>query len=219
MKIRIVSIPRSGSSYLGSVLINTLFSDHTYMNEPFMSVTDADLETVKDSWKEKIAEIAATDDIIVKVHMHHLEQLEKLELLEEFKDIEFDKTFFISRDDIAEAAISLTLSGITGSWYEDTHEETSVEIDEERLIGNLNFIKLHTDRMKENIYDLTVDKIISYEELTFERLEDIVLLGFEFDGELSRILRPGKFRHKALLIENYVELKDKIAALLDDSND
>ena len=41
------------------------------MNEPFMSVTDADLETVKDSWKEKIAEIAATDDIIVKVHMHH----------------------------------------------------------------------------------------------------------------------------------------------------
>lgn len=217
MKIRIVSIPRSGSSYLGSVLANTLFSDHTYMNEPFMSVADADLETVKDEWAEKIAEIAAAEDIIVKVHMHHLEQMEKLELLEDFKSIEFDKTFFISRDDIAEAALSLTLSGITGSWYEDTHEETSVEIDEERLIGNFNFIKFHTDNMKENIYDLTVDKIVSYEELTFDRLEDIVLLGFEqFDGELSRTLRPGKFRHKALLIENYVELKDKLAALLND---
>lgn len=219
MKIRIVSIPRSGSSYLGSVLTNTLFSDHTYMNEPFMSVADADLETVKDDWTAKIAEIATAEDVIVKVHMHHLEQMEKLDLLEDFKSIEFDKTIFISRDDIAEAALSLTLSGITGSWYEDTHEETSVEIDEERLIGNLNFIKFHTDNMKENIYDLTVDKIISYEELTFDRLEDIVLLGFEFDGELSRTLRPGKFRHKALLIENYVELKDKLAALLNDQND
>jgi hypothetical protein len=219
MKIRIVSIPRSGSSYLSSVLTNTLFSDHKYLNEPFMSVADEDLETVKEEWTDKIAEIAASEDIIVKVHMHHLEQMEKLELLEDFKSIEFDKTFFISRDDIAEAALSLTLSGITGSWYEDTHEETSVEIDEERLIGNFNFIKFHTDNMKKNVYDIEADKVISYEDLTFDRLEDIVLLGFEFDGELSHTLRPDKFRHKALLVSNYVELKDMVATLLNDQND
>jgi hypothetical protein len=218
MKILIVSIPRSGSSYLGSVLVNTLFSDHTYMNEPFMAVADDDIETVKDDWAEKIADIAAAENTIVKVHMHHLEQMEKIELLDEFKAIEFDKTFFISRDDIAEAALSLTLSGITGSWYEDTHEETSVEIDEERLIGDFNFIKYHTDRMKTNVYDIEADKIISYEDLTFDRLEDIVLLGFEFEGELARVLKPGKFRHKALLIENYVELKDKLASLIDEQN-
>lgn len=214
MKILIVSVPRSGSSYLASVLVNTLFSDHTYMNEPFMSVADEDIETVKTDWAEKIVNISESTDIVTKVHMHHLEQLQKLNLLEEFKSIEFDKTFFISRDDLAEAALSLTLSNITNAWYEDTHTETSVEINEEKLASNLNFIKYHTDCMKTNVYDIEADKIISYEELTFDRLEDIVLLGFEFEGELARVLRPGKFRHKELVIENYVELKEKLTSLL-----
>lgn len=207
MKILVLSVPRSGSSYLCSVLTNTVFSNYVYLNEPFMAVDDNNLQNIKSDWQNKIHQIEQDNNIIVKVHLHHLEQMDKIDLLEDFKNVQFDKVYAIFRQDTFESALSLTISGITGSWYKDDHNQTQIEIPEDVFLNNVDFIKEHTDNLIQNKFDFDIELLIEYSQLSFDRLQDLKLLGYTYDDNVLELLSPGKFRDKSALVKNYNQLK------------
>lgn len=210
MKFLIVSVPRSGSSYFGSVLKNTAFTGHVYMNEPFMGVIhDEHLDEVRNEWNKLIDSMIRSEKFIVKVHVLHLRQLERIGLLEKFKTIKFDYTYAIYREDVFESALSLVISQRTDNWARDEHGITDMYVSDEEFERCRNSITWNNKLLLDNEYNIHYDKIIRYEDLTFNRITDLHMLGFNYDGPTRRLIQQSKFRHKGNVVKNYQELKNK----------
>lgn len=190
MKIQIIALPRSGSSYLRSMLDFQMSNNEDYfsISEPFNSSKNHKL----------------TNDEILHCIKNKKNVLVKNMIFELFDTtLMFDYVICLSRKNLFEATLSRVIALTTNKWDESYSDELKI------TINFLQFKKFldETIEWNEKILDTKCNKLIFYEDLAFNSAVDIEL----FDGivEHKNEYNTSLLYNKQKIITNYLELKQE----------
>lgn len=190
MKIQIIALPRSGSSYLRSMLDFQMSNNEDYfsISEPFNSSKNHKL----------------TNDEILYCIKNKKNVLVKNMIFELFDtNLMFDYVICLSRKSLFEATLSRVIALTTNKWDESYSDELKI------TINFLQFKKFldETIEWNEKILDTKCNKLIFYEDLAFNSAVDIEL----FDGivEHKNEYNTSLLYNKQKIITNYLELKQE----------
>ena len=217
MKIHVISNPRSGSTYLGHLFDTTLTSSGEYFNEPFLGYNPSDPACVAanvawtNDWQEIISTLSNTDTFTIKNHLTHLSHLDALGLLDNFRTIEFDRTYMLLRRDVIEVALSLALAHHTNQWAKDLGTAADVVLDTQAVEYAARFIWQNTIELIDNKYKLDVTDTIFYEDLTWDYATDLINLTMDNVGNITKTWDSARhFRPKHQIITNYDLLENHL---------
>ncbi len=197
MNYILLSYPRSGSSYLSSCLLRANETPNMLFSEPFvfdylkMRARGEDNCHIKMSKEEQYRFIKSTNEYIIKLHWYK----------EHFQFYNFDaKVILLLRRNIFETTCSLCLSKIHNLWFNYDIKDTYIPLDIFKV--NLLFLLNTINSIVQEKYD----KVIYYEDLTFNVKNDIKALGFTcHNSNNSHIKSPDK----EVSVKNLKELKDE----------
>jgi hypothetical protein len=221
MKIQIVSLPRTGSSYIRTLLnykIHSARYDYDAdVNEPFNDENYWNLSKRKKSYAlSKIKEISKKNNIIIKNHYFHLYHLyqDYPELYFKFSQNNF-VNYCLLRQNVFESALSTAIAINKNSWsYPYLYTEIdSIYIPFREFLNTLEFYKKNWLLVAENTLKINFKKIIYYENFTFDYLSDYNYITdstetqYAETTDLSEISK--KTPSKKLIVENYDQLKEK----------
>lgn len=198
MKIKILALPRTGSTYL----LNTLrqnFKDYKYYTEPNSMSENTDrfynfLDYVKKTYDfvyQTKPEDVLSDKVIVKT-MHYHKPLD-----EELWGKDWYTIKLMRRNEFQQT-LSLCL-GLKSSNFVEPDDKT-FRIEEEEFKSGFKFIQEKANKLKEIKADMTV----YYEDLTFEPVTDLQNLGFEVKEKNYQ--KWNKMSDKRKTCENYEEV-------------
>lgn len=217
MKIQIISIPRSGSSYLIKLISKKLeLSANTYsISEIFNPLKNYNFENVLENIKNY-------NSVITKNHVNHLSAIQKTmpDKFFQFKNVNWF-TIVLLRKDIFENTISRCISYITGEWNNYSYTDNNCfYIDVDYFISNLNETINYWHIVDQNTLEIEYNKIVYYEDLTFNANIDFKHLDIFLEDQditLFSTRAPSKYK----LVKNIFELKeisDSITANLNFQN-
>lgn len=190
MKIQIIALPRSGSSYLRSMLDFQMSNNEDYfsISEPFNSSKNHKL----------------TNDEILYCIKNKKNVLVKNMIFELFdNNLMFDYVICLSRKNLFEATLSRVIALTTNKWDESYSDELQI------TINFLEFKKFLDETLEwnEKILDTKCDKLIFYEDLVFNSVVDIKL--FDCILEHKNEYNTSLLYNKQKIITNYLELKQE----------
>jgi hypothetical protein len=211
MKLQILSIPRSGSAYLRTMLNHQMrdFDSYYTISEPF-NKSKAHLETHYNQ-NYIIQNIIDNKNVLVKSHIHELIDNDPI-IIKKYLNVNWT-TICLLRRDIFEASLSRAISLTTGIW-DDCHPANS------KLIFKFKEFKkyidetlLWTDLIMKNSLNLTYHTIIFYEDLKFNSQEDLNLLNIPLQHK--SFYNTSRLYLKSNVVENYIKLKNESQNYLD----
>jgi len=192
MKIQIISLPRSGSSYLRSMIdcqLNNV-DDYFTISEPFNLSKKHKL-----TQSEILYQIKNKKNVLVKNIIFELENVDLNNL--------FDYIICLTRKDIFEATLSRVIALKTNKWDEPQDSNLKLTIN---FLEFKNFLD-ETVRWNKKILNIKSNKLVFYEDLTFDSLNDLSL----FDNLIShkKSYQTVLLYDKQKLVANYSELKQQ----------
>lgn len=210
MKYQILSIPRTGSSYVRRVIrLHTCMGiEQCNINEPF---SNENFETLsdKDGYSASLNDtIAKNENIVVKNHYYQLALLK--EKFPSIYNAYLNNAFFniqLLRKDFFESALSNAIAKKTRIWGDDTPPATHADITQENLLESMRWYRRLWEMAAHNPLNLTVNTTIYYEELSFIPHIDFQLItGNIVEKIADSVTTPSK--NKKLVVDNYNELKE-----------
>lgn len=197
MKIQIIALPRSGSSYLRSMLDFQMSNNKDYfsISEPFNSSKNHKL----------------TNDNILYCIKNKKNVLVKNMIFELFdNNLIFDYVICLSRKNLFEATLSRVIALTTNNWDKNHSNELRI------TINFLEFKKFLDETLEWNnkILNTKCDKLVFYEDLTFNSEVDIKI--FEGRVEHKHYYQTSLLYDKQAIITNYLELKEESRKYLND---
>lgn len=206
MKIQIVSTPRSGSAYLRSMLDSFFNQSENYytISEPF------NLTKFDNKIDYFLTNILSSKTTIVKNHIYDLLNFKNLDKDGYEKYVSQDwYTIALTRKDDFECTLSRIISEKTGNWDNPDLICSGLIVDSDEFFKKLSETKYWKKLLENNALGIKYDKIIYYEDLTFESTKDVLLFDIGVcDFEISKYTRQ-RMPNKSNTILNYEELKDK----------
>lgn len=217
MKIQIVSIPRSGSAYLTKLISKKLeLSTKTYStSEIFNPLKQYNIENVLNNIKEY-------NSVITKNQISHLLTTQQTtpDIYLQFKKIEWF-TVLLLRKDIFENTLSRCIAHLTGDWNNYNYTtESFIEIDVDYFISSLQETMAYWKVVKENLLEIEYNRVLYYEDLTFDPNIDFNHLNI-FKEERNIQIFSAKSPSKYKIVKNVFELKEisnNLTSMLDFQN-
>lgn len=210
MKYHIVSMPRTGSSYLRRTIRLYICNgnEECNINEPF---NNENFESKKDkvsyflNLNEKIKK---QENVVVKNHYSQLLHLKmnNPEFYNQFITNSFFNIFLL-RKNFFESTLSHAIAKKTSVWGDDEPLEAIVNLTEKEFESSMNWYKNLWIMVAENVLNIPVDKVVYYEDLTF--LPDIDFLNIT--GNAVEFIRDDittKSYDKQAIVKNYLKFKD-----------
>ncbi len=200
MKIQIISLPRSGSSYLRSMI------DFHISNDNYFSISEPFNKEKKFIINEVLHKLKTHDVVLVKNHLNQLLDLEK-KYFDKFKEIPWT-TFFLMRKNLFNMTISRCISLISGIW--DIHDgelTQTLHIDKDFFLYNFEWTLKYTYLLYNNCLSINYKKMIFYEDLFFDNFLDLKTLNLESYYKGQEIITKKNIK-KELVVDNLQELLD-----------
>jgi hypothetical protein len=203
MKYNIISIPRSGSGYLRSLISKNLQSNENFysISEPFNPTKNRSI-----SYEDIITQMSSVDTVITKNHINELIELKNTneKLYERFFDISFNHVCLL-RHDIFETTMSRCIAKLTNQWNEYTYSENDkIVVPEYFFMSELSHTFNMWSAVSQNYFNVEYVNIIYYEELSFNSKKDCELFGIQYNGmDVEYKKSPDKHQ----LVENIEKLK------------
>lgn len=212
MKIQILSIPRSGSSYFRSMLNAQMkqFEDYYTISEPF-NLSKAHLCSHNNK-TQVMQQLNHSTHALVKIQPYELLTKCYEQFIDNYVNIPW-YTICLLRKDIFEASLSRLIAIQTGIW-DDVHVSTAFCVEFEELKKYINDTLYWTDIILDNKFNFNYGKIVFYEDLYFNSACDLLYL--ELPIEHVSYYETSKKYLKEYMIVNYYELKEKSQHYLED---
>lgn len=209
MKINILSLPRTGSSYLYVTVIQNLFEinnvNEYLIPEPFATdVVNPHL------YKKHIKGFTATANAATKNHSDQLQFLKNnfSDLYKQFVAIDWF-TVCILRRNLFESALSQTISIKTNQFDSYDYEgKLRMVVPIEQFSTRIDEYFFWWTMIANNEFNLDYKKVVYYEDLTFNSLEDFKMLDICKPAENRPLIITQKSPEKKDIIENYDELRE-----------
>lgn len=221
MKIQIVSLPRTGSSYLRQMLNYKLHSDmYNYdvdENEPFNDENYHQLGKEKEYYAlGKIHKILSNNNVVVKNHYYHLYRLYKdfPKLYEKYNKNNFIN-YCLLRKNFFESCLSTAIASKTNSWSTPYAYDNNLnlEIPFSEFEEELKIYKNYWLLVAENRLKIEYKKIVYYEDLTFNHSIDYDYINnndtpLNSSYTSNSVELSKKSPEKMIIVKNYNELKE-----------
>jgi hypothetical protein len=192
MKILINSLPRSGSSYLRSMLNQQMFDldDYFSISEPFNFSKNHKLTK-----QEIIHYIKNKQNVLIKrmIFEPNLNLLDNL----------FDYTICLSRKNLFDATLSRVIALKTNIWDKHHNVNLNLKID----FFEFKYFLDETKHWNKKVLTTKCDKLIFYEDLKFNSFDDLKLCNNIVTH--SCFYQTNLIYKKETLVTNYLELKEK----------
>ena len=216
-KIAIISLPRSGSTYLVEIAQFMQRYEIDYC-EPFHSGSDPSMQHQSDYSKfcKKLEKIKNCKSALIKdignlfwyIDQNEDEFYKFRDLDREYRDC-IDNNFYkiyIRRKDLFEVVLSYAIACQTGKWHRKRLEwwHKKLNIDPEFFVKTGHQL-LRQKQYVENFCNF--DSVVDYETLTFDPKKDLLKV-FNFD--LTKLRRASTITNpcKEKIVKNYTELKE-----------
>ena len=199
MKINIISLPRTGSSYLIKCLVY-----HTIKSDKFFSVSEPFNRAKNFSYTFEMLEEKVQNSSFVIIKTQIFELYENNFEIETWTNM-FSYIITLVRKNIFEASLSRFISTKFGHWDKrDLTQTLYVEWEE-----FVNFVN-QTLLWSEKVIATRSDKLIFYEDLSFKSNNDILLfkLPTKYLQRLDQYYKSEPYLKKEKVILNYKEIKD-----------
>jgi len=203
MKIQILSMPRTGSSYLKTMLNfqMTKYVNYFTISEPF---NDSKQSLIKYQNRNTIINsIKSSDNALVKSHIHELINIQHTDVFKEYSAIDW-YTICLLRRNIFTLTLSRVIAISTGVWDNQNFKNLIMHIDFEifknYLIQTLNWIRF----IKLNSFNFIFHKVVFYEDLLFKSESDLNNIGIPVTH--TTYYAPSRLYLKRDIISNYNEL-------------
>ncbi len=192
MKIQIISLPRSGSSYLRSMIDAQLNDLDNYfsISEPFNHSKNHKLKP-----NEIIDKIKNNKNVLVKTMIFEKRN-------EDFNSL-FDYTICLTRRNLFEATLSRMIALETKNWDNPHDEKTKVSFDFEYYKIFLNETKF----WNKQLLKFSNCNLLYYEDLSFDSLIDINKLSIPIEHKNN--YKTCLLYCKKDIVLNYEELREK----------
>lgn len=189
MRIQVVSVPRSGSTYFYRMLTR-----YTYINEcpwpvgwgewlnPELIGRDTERQGISyaEAKSRRLSTARKLKNIVIKTQMAFLRDPETRDVC---MDPQLDwYNIFFYRKNIFEMALSMEIAGKTGEfvYYDNTAE---LEVDVASFKNSLNYYRSEYNRIQNNEYGFEFQEVVAYEDLTFN--EDTDFHNLKLSNRLS----------------------------------
>jgi len=181
MKYNIISIPRSGSGYLRSLVSNNLETNEGFysVSEPFNPTKNRNI-----TYDEIVKRMSSNDIVVTKNHVNELIQLKQSneQLYDKFFGIPFQNICLL-RHDVFETTISRCIAKLTNQWNEYTYSVSDViVIPEYFFMSELSDTFNMWSAISTNYLGVRYKKVLYYEDLYFDSRKDCELFGITYNG-------------------------------------
>lgn len=209
MKYNIISIPRSGSGYLRSLIAKNLETNDGFysISEPFNLSKKRNITP-----SEIIDKMISSDVVVTKNHINELMSIsDQKKLYDDFWSIPFVHVVLLRRN-IFECTLSRCIAHHTSQWDEYTYTtDDNFVISQELFVSEFyNSISMW-NVVSTNKFNVTYDRVLYYEDLTFKPDVDCSLFGIEYNGH---DINYEKSPDKLSVVSNYSSLKDVSLSIL-----
>lgn len=205
MKYNIISIPRSGSGYLRSLIANNLeTSDGFYsISEPFNPTKNRTITS-----NEIIHKMISSDVVVTKNHIHELMSIPDYN---DFWSIPFIHVVLL-RKNIFECTLSRCIAIHTKQWSEYTYTANDRFVIPQELFVSEFYNSIYMwNTVSTNKFNISYDRVLYYEDLTFKSDVDCSLFGIKYNG---RDVNYEKSPDKLSVVSNYSSLQDVSLSIL-----
>lgn len=178
MKIQIISIARSGSTYLKNLLHGNLNTNYLILSEPFnyLIMKDADENYVKTT----IESCKKNKNVLIKNHINQLYFIKEDSQRQFFLE---DKSWYrilLLRKNIFKCCISHVVAHMLDNFNSKEYTETQLNIDKDMFEEYLNYKLNHIELIAEIKQKKLFKKILYYEDFSFNEKNDLKKFNFKF---------------------------------------
>jgi len=186
--LQIIGLKRTGTTYLAAILRQLSFIKHVY-REPY--------------WKKDINNLIINKNTLIKTLYDHQSEYKIKYLYDDFYNI------CVIREDIFETCLSLAVCRARGFFHTEIIYTKMHNINMLEFKKILDYYYEWYNRFLDDILDrkLKINKLISYEDLTFDNIRDIEALGFSVTQLKPLILNTKKSLPKNKNIQNLNTLR------------
>lgn len=211
MKVLILSSARTGSNYLRNLLYQYSPPGTLLMSEPFLYKIAA-FKNQDKHVRKVIKECTKSKNVVLKTHLNHFQYIHNPKYLDQFLNAIQWYRVLLLRKDLFSCTFSHAVADTINNFGVTRYTESTFEVDEDRFINTMQykitFWKEFLELKKQNKYD----KIVYFEDLTFDVDTDYKNLNIPLERERQRtmILRD-KTPYNMLHVTN----KDKLKEMFD----
>jgi hypothetical protein len=195
MKIQILSLPRTGSTYLFHML-NLQLTDC----EDFYSISEP-FNVNKKNFKKSVKNILKNKNVLVKSHVYELIYIKESLLFRKYCSVDWH-TICLLRKNVFEMTLSRAIALIVKNWDNLYCDGLKLKINplifKKQLLESLYWLRL----IKYNSFN--VKNIIYYEELTFDSSQDMKRLNLPIEHTI--FYKSKKFHDNKQIVSNYNDL-------------
>lgn len=208
MKYNVISIPRSGSGY-----IRSLISKNLEINEGFYSVSEPFNWSKKrtTSLLEMIEQMRLADFVVTKNHISELTSLYTThpDMYSNFFQIPFTHILLL-RKDIFECTLSRCIAHVTNQWSDYTYTSADqISVSHDLYVSELRQSLSMWEYVATDHFNVEISKVIYYEDLSFS-YNDLSIFGIAPTVSVEYEKSPDKNQ----LVLNYDELKEATLKLI-----
>ncbi len=210
--IHIVSLARSGSNYLHEIVCKGL--DRSWNLDPYYEFTiepfnidklRTEIPNLRSLLTRRACFVGDTINVIVKNHYYELEYLNNYS--QTLYQRAYQKSFYrvlLLRRNLWHSSMSLSISLAKGEWSQYTSSQ--VTIDPRLFRQSINYYIMHLKDIQQNRLGLDYNKIVYYEDLSFDHVQDLELIGLNCKNKITSMTTKKSY-NKKMIVENYDELK------------
>jgi hypothetical protein len=180
MKIKIISMARTGSNYLFHLFRKYLTTDYLLINEPF---SDTNMKTYNKKYVNKIIKSTIKHkNIILKSHINQFYNIQDSRQIDFFLNSDDWYSIMLLRKDLFKCCLSHTVAHIIGNFGDKMYEDISLTIDPDIFdiflnskLNNLEIMAKHKTKNKSSV-------LFYYEDFTFIEKEDLSKFNLDFNS-------------------------------------
>ena len=199
MKYNIISIPRSGSGYLRSLIAKNLETNDGFysISEPFNPTKNRTITP-----NEIIHKMISSDVVVTK---NHINELMSISDHNDFWSIPFIHVVLLRRN-IFECTLSRCVAIHTKQWSEYKYTANDrFMIPQELFVSEFHNSISMWNAVSTNKFNISYDRVLYYEDLTFKSDVDCSLFGIKYNG---KDVNYEKSPDKLSVVSNYSLLQD-----------
>jgi hypothetical protein len=180
MKIQIISMSRTGSTYLFHLFRKYLPVDYLLLSEPF---GDIKMKTYNKKYVNKIIKHASKHkNIILKSHINQFYNIQDQQQIDFFLNSNDWYSILLLRKDLFRCCLSHVVAHSIRNFGDKLYEETVLTIDQEMFNNFLNSKLFNLERMAEYKTKNKSSVLFYYEDFTFNEKEDLSKFNLDFNS-------------------------------------
>lgn len=203
MKTLILSLGRSGSSYLGNLLKFYAADNAMHLMEPFSS---SNMPLYDDHYVKTIIEQCSNRSIVLKTHLNQFSLLKK-EHQDFFLNTNEWFVIYNLRKNIFLCALSHPVADKLNNFNDRPYETVNICLDETAFNNMIDSKLLMWEKFSRLKKDSAYHKIVYYEDLTFVHAEDIKKIAITYSKITDNYITI-KTPYEKIHIENKDNLKE-----------